>query len=139
MQVNQGRIVYIFMDEAGNFDFNPSGTQYFIITSITKERPFEAYRELTELKYDLVEIGTNIDYFHASEYLQAVRKQVFNVIQNRLSGVRIDSLIIEKRNFYGPNSNKPREEALILIASSSLWILCQSLAKRFAGFALLYL
>jgi len=97
MQANQGRFVYIFLDEAGNFAFNLSGSKYFIITSITKERPFEAYRELTELKYDLVEIGTAIEYFHASEDLQAVRNRVFNIIQNRLSGVRIDSLIIEKR------------------------------------------
>jgi Protein of unknown function (DUF3800) len=46
------RILYIFLDEAGNFDFSPGGTPYFIIGSLTKERPFHAYRELTDLKYD---------------------------------------------------------------------------------------
>jgi hypothetical protein len=40
------RFLYIFLDEAGNLDFSPSGTRYFILSSITKERPFNAYREL---------------------------------------------------------------------------------------------
>ena len=91
------RFIYIFLDEAGNLDFSPSGTRYFSLTSITKERPFEAYKDLTELKYDLVELGTDIEYFHASEDSQAVRNRVFQIIQNRLQGVRIDSLIVEKR------------------------------------------
>ena len=94
---SQGRFIYIFLDEAGNLDFSPNGTRYFILTSITKERPFEAYKDLTELKYDLVELGTDIEYFHASEDSQAVRNRVFQIIQNRLQGVRIDSLIVEKR------------------------------------------
>lgn len=91
------RFIYIFLDEAGNLDFSPSGTRYFILSSITKERPFEAYKDFTELKYDLIELGMNIEYFHASEDSQAVRNRVFEIIQTRLQGVRIDSLIVEKR------------------------------------------
>jgi len=94
---NGKRFIYIFLDEAGNLDFSLGGTRYFILTSITKERPFEAYKYLTELKYDLAEFGTDIEYFHASEDSQAIRNRVFEVIQNRLQGVRIDSLIVEKR------------------------------------------
>ncbi len=91
------KYLYIFLDEAGNFDFSSSGTRYFIFTSITKERPFEAYKELNELKYDLIQEGRDIEYFHASEDLQDVRNQVFQVISDRLNGIRIDSLIVEKR------------------------------------------
>lgn len=87
------RFIYIFLDEAGNLDFSPSGTRYFVLSSITKERPFEAYKDFTELKYDLIELGTNIEYFHASEDSQAVRNRVFEIIQTRLQGMRIDSLI----------------------------------------------
>jgi hypothetical protein len=60
------QILYIFLDEAGNFDFSPGGTKYFTFTGVSKERPFLAYQELTELKYDIIEGGTNIEYFHAS-------------------------------------------------------------------------
>ena len=92
-----GRFLYVFLDEAGNFDFSPSGTKYFILSALSKERPFCAYHEMTELKYDLVETGGGIEYFHASEDKQAVRDQVFGIIQHNLKGVRIDSLVVEKR------------------------------------------
>jgi hypothetical protein len=55
------RFLYIFLDEAGNLDFSPSGTRYFLLGSVAKERPFHAYKELTELKYDLVELGMDIE------------------------------------------------------------------------------
>ena len=61
------RFLYIFLDEAGNPDFSPNGSRFFALGSITKERPFNAYKELTELKYDLVEQGTALEYFHATE------------------------------------------------------------------------
>lgn len=99
--------LYVFIDEAGNFDFSPGGTKYFILTAASKERPFCAYQEMTELKYDLVESGKNIEYFHASEDAQAIRNKVFAIIQRNLAGVRLDSLIVEKRKI-GPASDRER-------------------------------
>ena len=92
-----GRFLYVFLDEGGNFDFSPGGTKYFILSALSKERPFQAYQEMTELKYDLIEKGEEIEYFHASEDKQAVRDQVFGIIQRNIKGVRIDSLVVEKR------------------------------------------
>lgn len=89
--------MYIFLDEAGNLDFSPTGTKYFVITSLTKRRPFEAYKPLTELKYDLIELGVNLEYFHAAEDQQATRNRVFGVIAAHLAEVRLDSLVVEKR------------------------------------------
>jgi hypothetical protein len=91
------RFLYIFLDEAGNLDFSANGTKYFLLGALTKERPFNAYKELTELKYDLVELGTELEYFHASENAQPVRNRVFEVIRRNLGGVRIDALVVEKR------------------------------------------
>lgn len=90
------RCLYIFLDEAGDFAFSEKGTRYFIVGSITAERPFPVYPKLTELKYDLAEQGTDLDYFHASENAQAVRDQVFAIIQQHLDGIRIDTTIVEK-------------------------------------------
>ena len=59
------RVLYIFLDEGGNMDFSPSGTKYFTLTSLSKERPFEAHKPLCELKYNLIELGTEIEYFRA--------------------------------------------------------------------------
>lgn len=91
------RFLYVFLDEAGNLDFSAQGTKFFLLGAITKERPFNAYKELTELKYDLVELGTNVEYFHASENAQPVRNRVFDIIQRNLDGVRVDALVVEKR------------------------------------------
>jgi len=91
------RFLYIFLDEAGNLDFSANGTKYFLLGALTKERPFNAYKELTELKYDLVELGTELEYFHASENAQPVRNRVFEIIRRNLGGVRIDALVVEKR------------------------------------------
>lgn len=95
--ISSSRYLYIFLDEAGNLDFSVKGTKYFQLAALTKERPFNAYKELTELKYDLVEVGTNLEYFHASENAQPVRNRVFDIIQRNLDGVQIDALIVEKR------------------------------------------
>ena len=91
------RYLYIFLDEAGNLDFSPTGTRFFLFGAVTKERPFHAYKELTDLKYDLAERGIDLDYFHASENAQPVRSRVFEIIRRNLEGVRVDALIVEKR------------------------------------------
>jgi hypothetical protein len=100
--------LYVFLDEGGNFDFTAGGTPYFLLTSIVKERPFAAYQDTTGLKYDLIETGANIEYFHAAEDAQATRNRMFDVIERRLKGVRIDSLIIEKRKT-GPALQHPEK------------------------------
>lgn len=92
----QTQFLYIFLDEAGDLNFSPSGTKYFVITSLTKRRPFEAYKALTELKYDLIELGVNIEYFHAAEDQQATRNRVFDIVAAHLAEVRLDSLVVEK-------------------------------------------
>ena len=91
------RTLYIFLDEGGNFEFSNKGSQYYIFTSISKERPFEAFKELNDLKYDLIEKGLEIEYFHASEDKQAVRDKVFIIINANFKDSIIDSLIVEKR------------------------------------------
>ena len=91
------RFLYIFLDEAGNLDFSPNGTRYFVLAGVAKERPFHAYKELTELKYDLVERGMGLEYFHAAEDNQATRNQVFDIIEKNLADVAVDSIIVQKQ------------------------------------------
>jgi hypothetical protein len=88
--------LYVFLDEGGNFDFSPSGTRYFTLTSITKARPFQIAPILDHLKYDLIETGLDFEYFHAAEDRQAVRDQVFHAIRRFLPSLRIDTLIVDK-------------------------------------------
>lgn len=90
------RHLYIFLDEGGNMDFSPSGTKYFSLTSVIKLRPFRIAPELDNLKFDLIELGLDIECFHAAEDKQVVRDRVFDIIQRHLPNLRIDNLIVEK-------------------------------------------
>jgi hypothetical protein len=54
------KYLYIFLDESGDFNFARNGTRYFLLTSVTKERPFEAFRDLHDLRYDLVERAADV-------------------------------------------------------------------------------
>ncbi len=91
-----GERVYIFLDESGNLDFSSSGTRYFVLTSVTMRRPFQANAELDNYKYDCIEFGLERERFHCSEDNQHVRQRVFGIINNHLDNMRIDSLIVEK-------------------------------------------
>ena len=106
--INNNRILYIFLDEGGNLDFSSNGTKYFTLTSLSKERPFEAYKSLNELKYNLIEQGVEIEYFRASEDRQVVRDSVFSIIHSHLAPTRIDSLIVEKRKTVHTLQNEER-------------------------------
>jgi len=93
----QDRFLYIFLDESGNLDFSPNGSRFFLITGVVQERPFEAYKGLCDLRYDLIEAGGDVERFHATEDKQPVRNRVFAIIQQHLNGMRIDAVIVEKR------------------------------------------
>lgn len=90
-------VLYIFLDEAGNFDFSPRGSNFFIIGSLSKRRPFKAYNDLVKLKYDVIESGLEIEYFHAAEDRQDIRNKVFEIIKNNLEGCSIVATIISKK------------------------------------------
>ncbi len=87
----------MFLDEGGNFDFSPTGTKFFTLTCVSMIRPFHMADPLDNLKYDLMELGLDIERFHATEDKQAVRNQVFSIIQRHIENLQIDALIVEKR------------------------------------------
>ena len=88
--------VYIFLDEGGNFDFSPTGTRYFVLTSVATRRPFPTHGPLDDFKHDCLEYGLDTEYFHCTDDNPHVRGKVFDQIANHLAALRIDSLVVEK-------------------------------------------
>lgn len=88
--------LYLFIDEGGNFDFSPSGTKYFTLSCLAERRPFPSYDKLREIKYDLIEDGINIEYFHATADKQFVRDNVFHIINRNLKNIKVDTMIVQK-------------------------------------------
>lgn len=87
---------YLFLDEGGNFDFSPTGTRYFVMSSVAMRRPFPAHGPLDNFKHDCLEYGLDTEYFHCAEDNTHVRCKVFELISAYLDVLRIDSLIVEK-------------------------------------------
>lgn len=88
--------VFVFADEAGNFDFRRAhgATTYFILTTVTMTdcSPGDA---LLELRRQLAWEGLRLTPdFHATEESQAVRHRVFAALEPL--DFRIDATIFEK-------------------------------------------
>ena len=99
---------YIFLDEAGNFDFSANGTRYFILTAVTARRPFHWRDALDDFKYDCIEGGIRIEYFHCYNDSKRIRSAVFDLIAPRSAGVNIDYLVVDKSKVPGPMRDQAR-------------------------------
>ena len=60
-------------------------------------RPFEMYSALDAYKYECIENGADIEYFHCYNDRKGILGKVFDIIAGNLSAVYVDSLIVEKR------------------------------------------
>lgn len=88
--------MYLYIDEAGNLDFGGHGTQFFALTGVVMRRPFRHLPALLDAKYDALEAGLDLEYFHASEDRQAVRDQVLGCLEPHLGDLAAYSIVIHK-------------------------------------------
>lgn len=95
MEELDGKTLYIFIDEAGNFDFTPKGTKFFVLTAITTTQPLKSRGRFLKLRYELLKDGVNQEYFHATEDRQLVRDLVFENIKE-LDDFEIDCVVAQK-------------------------------------------
>ena len=89
--------VYLFGDEAGNFDFSDGSgaSRYFVLATVTMH-DWQAGDRLQALRRRLAWRGVHLGaVLHASEDPQAVRDEVFGVLAR--CELRIDATIIAKR------------------------------------------
>jgi hypothetical protein len=90
--------VYLFGDEAGNFDFSegPGATRYFILVTVTMN-DCQAGDRIQALRRRLAWRGVHLGaVLHASEDPQPVRDEVFRTLQR--CEMRIDATIVAKRS-----------------------------------------
>ncbi len=90
------KMVYIFADEAGNLDFSPRGSRYFLVTAVTM-RNWIAGVQLLDLRHTLAAQGAELlDIgFHAAEDKQYVRDFVYQLVQR--IPLDIDAVVLDKR------------------------------------------
>ena len=88
--------IYVFLDESGNLDFSCNGTHYYCFGALSTRDPRPLNQALTDLRYDMLDEGLELERFHAAEDRQAVRDRVFETLI-RVGGFDFDAIIIEKR------------------------------------------
>ncbi|MCK5840589.1 MAG: DUF3800 domain-containing protein [Candidatus Sabulitectum sp.] len=88
---------YIFVDESGDLNFSSNGTYWFILTAVTMYQPFDIFAEIMERRFDLIEYGLEIEYFHASYDNYDIRTEIFDAISEYLDAIEINTIIINKR------------------------------------------
>jgi hypothetical protein len=95
MEPMDGKTLYIFIDESGNFDFTENGTKYFVLTAVSTTQPLKAREQFSRLRYELMGDGMDQEYFHATEDKQVVRDAIFKTINN-LDDFGIDCVLAQK-------------------------------------------
>jgi len=90
-------MLFLYLDESGNYTFSKDGSEYLIYTSLVTTNPSSIYGKLCDLEKDLKAKGIILEsgYFHASEDKQAVRDEVYKVLHD-VKGYEIDSVYVEK-------------------------------------------
>jgi hypothetical protein len=109
--------MYVYIDEAGNLDFGEHGTAFFTLTGVVMRRPFRHLPSLLDAKYDALETGLDLEYFHASEERQAVCDQVLACLEPHLADLAAYAIVICKR---GLAAEMRRAERLYPAAFSQL-------------------
>lgn len=92
------KTLYMFIDEAGDYEFTSENSKYLIWGAITIiGDPHFLYIPFSQLKHELNTNGIDIDRFHASEQSQWIRNKVFNVLSNPQILFESNFVIVEKR------------------------------------------
>lgn len=97
--------LYIFIDEAGEFNFAPKGSRYFVLTALSTLDVGPCVTELYDLKHRLIAEGKAVEYFHASEDRQTTRDCVFAILGD-CAHIRVDAVIADKP-WVDPSSRGP--------------------------------
>ncbi len=88
-------VLFIFIDESGNFDFSSNGTKYFVLTAISTLVPLKDRQKITEYRYSLLSSGIDQECFHATEDTQEVRDNIYHLISTT-DDFNIDAVVAQK-------------------------------------------
>jgi len=92
-------MIFLFADEAGNFDFSSKGSRYFIVAGVTMA-DWSVGAKLLDLRHELCFQTEDLreEGFHATEDRQHIRDKVFALI--RELDLRIDAVVLDKHKAY---------------------------------------
>ena len=101
--------LHLYLDEAGDFNFSPTGSKYYIFTVAWTTDPSPMARDLARLRFSLLKQGHDIASFHATEDKQVHRNAVVNVLLQHsnwwyaalvVEKSKVNPTLREEHNFY---------------------------------------
>jgi hypothetical protein len=88
--------LFLFLDESGDFTFNPQASKYLVFTCLSTTQPDAIAHPLAALRYQLFSEGVPVERFHAAEDKQVVRDRVFALLSQDAT-YEVDAVVVEKR------------------------------------------
>jgi len=105
MQDNSFDTAFIYIDEAGDFDFTSGGTEHFVMTCMVTKEPCSIAAGLLKVRYktisDLKAITKRSEKyysFHASNDLQYIRDEVFQILHRCRRNFQTFAVVLNKAN-----------------------------------------
>jgi hypothetical protein len=127
------KTLYLFIDEAGNFDFSPKGTKYFVLTCMSTFRPVEERDKLLTLRYEILTDGIDQEFFHATEDKQLVRDKVFEVITTLQDDIEVHTVVAQKNKanpvLYREEYEKKGKKIIRNVGADFYHRICQTLLQ----------
>ncbi|MBU2545141.1 DUF3800 domain-containing protein [Patescibacteria group bacterium] len=133
MDNNGEKTLYLFIDESGNFDFSCKGTKYFVLSCLSTFQPIKEREKLLNLRYQLLDGGIDQEFFHATEDRQAVRNEVFSILNSFSNDIEIHSVVAQKNkanpSLYYEEYYKKGRIIKRIIGADFYQIICRTLLK----------
>ena len=114
--------IHIHVDESGDFNFSPTGSRYYIFTSVWTYDPEPLADALTKLRFSLIkaghfQTGQDLSSFHASDDPGPRRALVIPALQQH-GGWNFASIVVDKRKvnpaLYDPFTFYPKFLSMVL-------------------------
>ena len=101
------RVLYVFIDESGDFNFTRGSALHYIFTALWTYGPLCIVAPLTALRYNLYATGSTLVRFHASHDGQTIRDRVFSTL-NAHACYKVASIVLRK-NRINPAIRAPQQ------------------------------
>ena len=102
---------YLFLDEAGNFDFSERGTPHLLVCATMLEFDPKRAGALAGLRYELNDAGHDIESFHASANTPYVRQSFMACLSRLGFTARVYAVVLAKKG----DGRKPGTEAEVYV------------------------
>ncbi|MDO4241766.1 MAG: DUF3800 domain-containing protein [Microbacteriaceae bacterium] len=111
---SSGRSLSVFVDESGNFEFQNSYSQYFVMAAFITETPEDCATNINRLRYSYLRTDLLPQLpFHAVNNSAITRKKFIHALCDRTHNCRVEIMYCDKRYVHPRDQNITNFYALI--------------------------